>query len=89
MVKHEADITIFTNAEDGKNSIEYEISPDRSKVRVTIYGPGMVSYTLPQIAGARRLDDPVFVRFANSFGITPQLLQSVVITEYLRIVSQP
>ena len=80
------DITTFTNADGGENSIEYDVSPDGTKIRVTINGgPCTVYYLLPQIASEGRLDDGVFVRFAKCFGITPQLLQSIIVTEYLRI----
>ncbi len=89
MVKVVVDITTFTNADGGENSIEYVISPDKSScLVVTTCGAGFVNYTLPQITAAHRLNDPVFVSFASNFGITPQLLQSIIVAEYLRIVSQ-
>jgi len=88
MVKVVVDITTFANADGGENSIEYVISPDKSSCLVVICGAGFVNYTLLQITTAHRLNDPVFVSFASNFGITPQLLQSVIVAEYLRIVSQ-
>jgi len=82
------DITPFTGVDfkGDKNFVDYEPSTDGSSVLVTIIGPGQVSYTLAQIAGARRLeDDVVFARFAKSFGVTTQLLQSVIVVGWLQI----
>lgn len=90
LAKYSIDITSLTDTDgfkDARNLVEYEGSSDGSNVVVTIIGPGSVSYSLRQIAGMTRLEDAVFQRFAKSFGITPQLLQSIIIAEWLRIKS--